>query len=193
MIASLNILFQTRKTFDYLDDQFEDDLETNCTFIFGLLGAIGGLNSFFKERAHFIDFSDSRFLILFLIAAIAFGAVFGVLIGKYLQTYVLFGVGRLLKGSAEVIDIRVVAAYSLIPGILRLPVIIYLGTTDNASLSSEFFLIINILTYIIWIWTLKIMLQGIMRFNKFGILKALINISPILIPGLIWGGIRLLG
>lgn len=82
MIASLKVLFQTRKTFDYLDEQYEDDLEDNCTMIFGLLGAIHGINSYFKEKPHFIEHSDSGFFIIFLIIAVPLGAVLGVLIGK---------------------------------------------------------------------------------------------------------------
>jgi hypothetical protein len=186
MIASLKILFQTRKAFDYLDEQYESDLETNCTLIFGLLGGINGLNSFFKEKSYFIEHSDERFLIAFMIAGIAFGAVFGVLIGKYLTTYILYGLGKLLKGAGEVIDIRVVAAYSLIPGVLRLPFVIYFGINANEITDPQIFWIVDSISALIWFWTIKIMIQGIMRFNDFGFIKSLINISPIILIGLFW-------
>jgi hypothetical protein len=185
MIASINILFQTRKTYDYLDEQYEDDLESNCTLIFGLLGAISGLNSFFKEKAQLLEHMDSRFMILFLIIAIAFGAVFGVLIGRYVTTYVLYGMGKLLKSSLAVIDIRVVAAYSIMPTILYLPAILFFGIKGWDMIPTGYYWIFDLISVLIWIWVLKIMTQGIMKFSKVGLIKALINISPIILIGIV--------
>ncbi len=185
MIASIKILYRTRKTFDYLDDQYEDDLETNCTFIFGLLGAISGLNSFFKEKAQLLEHMDSRFMILFLIIAIAFGAVFGVLIGRYVTTYVLYGMSKLLKSLPAVIDIRVVAAYSIMPTILYLPAILFFGIQGWDMIPTEYYWVFDVVSILIWIWVLKIMTQGIMKFSKLDLFKALINISPIILIGIV--------
>jgi len=185
MIASLKILYQTQKAFDYLDEQYADDLETSCTLIFGLLGAISGLNSFFKEKTLLLEHMDSNYMVLFLIIAIAFGAVFGVLIGKYITTYVLYGMSKLLKSSLEVIDIRVVAAYSLIPTIFHMPVILFFGIYGWERIPLEYYWVFNSIAFLVWIWVLKIMTQGIMRFSKLGFTKALIIISPILLVGVL--------
>jgi hypothetical protein len=184
MIASLKILFQTRKAFEYLDEQYEDDLETNCTLIFGLLGAISGLNSYFKEKTQLLEHMDSRFMILFLIIAIAFGAVLGVLIGKYVTTYVLYGMSKLLKGSPAVIDLRVVAAYSMIPTIVYVPIILFFGIYGWEGIPKDYYWIFDLISGLVWIWVLKIMIQGVMKFSNLGFAKAILNISPILLIGI---------
>jgi hypothetical protein len=183
MIASLKILFQTRKAYEYLDEQYEDVLETNCTLIFGLLGAMSGLNSFFIEKTQILEHTDSGFMILILIIALAFGAVFGVLIGKYVTTYVLYGMSKLLKSSPEVIDIRVVAAYSMIPAIINLPIILFFGIYGWEGIPKDYYWIFDLISVLIWIWVLKLMTQGVMRFSNLGFMKALLNISPILLIG----------
>ena len=184
MIAILKILYKTKDTLDYLDDKYEDELDTNCYLIFMVLGAISGFESFYRDLDHIKDFTGNGGLIIFWIFSAALGAGLGVLIGRYLLTYTLYGIGRLIKGIGEVIDIRVVAAYSMIPTIFKLPVILYLGLSDkfNGIVGFEYW-VINVFYFLIWIWTLKIMIQGVMRFHKFGIGKALITISPLLIIG----------
>ena len=185
MVAILKILFKTKTTYDYLDNQYEDELDTNCDWIFMIFGAISGFESFYRDLDHIIGFTGNIGLIFLWILSVAFGAGLGLLIGKYLLTYTLYGLGRLIKGIGEVIDIRVVAAYSMIPTIFKLPIVIYIGLSDkfNNVVGLEYW-VINGFYFLIWIWTLKIMIQGVMRFHKFGIGKALITISPFLIIGL---------
>jgi hypothetical protein len=185
MVAILKILFKTKDTYDYLDNQYEDELDTNCNLIFGIFGAISGFESFYRDLNHIKDFTGNGGLITLCILSAALGAGFGLLIGRYLLTYTLYGLGRLIKGIGEVIDIRVVSAYSMIPTILKLPIVLYLGLSGkfNNVVGLEYW-VINGFYFLIWIWTLKIMTQGLMRFHKFGIGKALITISPLLIIGL---------
>jgi hypothetical protein len=81
--------------------------------------------------------------------------------------------------------LRVVAAYSMIPTIFIIPIVLYLGLSDKFGGIVGFeYWAINIFYFIIWIWTLKILIQGIMRFNNFGFGKAILNISPILLIGI---------
>ena len=178
----IKILYKTKDTFNYLDNQYADELDLNCNAIFIIVGAISGFESFFLEFEHFRNQLNIGIIILLWILVVVFGAGFSVLVGRYLMTYLLYGIGRLMKGAAEVIDIRVVFAYSLIPVFFRLPIDIYLGLShklSNASVTDHW--IINSIYIVIGIWALKILIQGIIRFNKFGLVKALINISPFLI------------
>jgi len=186
MITFLNILFKTNDTFDFLDEQYADELDTKCNLIFMILGALSGFESFYRDLDHIKGFiaNNGGIIILWILSALV-GAGLGVLFGRYLLTYVLYGLGKLLKGTGEVIDIRVVAAYSLIPTLFKQPVVIFLGLTHkfNAVVGLEYW-IINIFYFLIWIWSLKIMFQGISRFNKFGFGKTLLNISPVLLIGI---------
>ncbi len=185
MVTILKILFKTKDTYDYLDNKSEDELDTNCNLIFGIFGAILGFEFFYRDLNHIKDFTGNGGLITLCILSAALGAGFGLLIGRYLLTYTLYGLGRLTKGIGEVVDIRVVAAYSMIPTILKLPIVLYLGLSGkfNNVVGLEYW-VINGFYFLIWIWTLKIMIQGLMRFHKFGIGKALITITPLLIIGL---------
>ncbi len=91
----------------------------------------------------------------------------------------LYWIGLLLKGNGEIIDIRVITAYSMIPNIAKIPIILYLGVTNKyGSLIGYELWIINVLYILIWGWSIKIMIQGLARFNKYGYLKAIINIIP---------------
>lgn len=184
MVAILKILFSTKDTFDYLDDQYEDELDTNCNLIFMILGTISGFESFYRDLDHIKDFTGNGGVIILWVLSAALGAGIGLLVGRYLLTYTLYGLGKLVKGIGEIVDIRVVAAYSMIPAIFKLPVVIYLGLSDkfHGIVGIEYW-VINTFYFLIWIWTLKIMIQGIMRYNRFGIGKALITISPFLILG----------
>ena len=185
MIAALKILFQTRRTYNYLDEKYEGDLETNCSLIFGLLGGISGLSAFFKEKIHFTEFPNSGFSIICLIIAIAFGIVFGVLFGKYILTYILYGISRLLKGSSKLINNRLIAAYSLVPKFLLFPMILFMNIRGWDNIPYYVYWIFDLISVLVWFWILKIMVQGIMRFNKFNLLRSLINISPIILLGLL--------
>ncbi|RKD94092.1 YIP1 family protein [Marinifilum flexuosum] len=180
MNTFLNILFKTSDTFDYLDDQFEDQLETNANLLFMLAGAVSGIDSFFKDYHHFQEYP---LLIVFLGFVLATAGI-GLLMGRYLSTYILYGIGKLLNGKGKIIDMRVVVAYSVVPIFMKFPVVLYLGITgDLLSPKGYLYWIISLYYLIIWLWTLKIMIQGVMRFNGFGFIKGVINVSPYLILG----------
>ncbi len=182
MNTYFNILFKTNNTFDYLDNQFEDQLEVNSNFIFLLLGAIYGIDSFFKEYRYFDDLP----VIIVAVGIILFGAGFGLVIGRYLVTYTLYGIGKLINGKSKLIDIRVVAAYSFVPNFLKLPIVLLLDFKSGiVSSGSITYWILTAFYIVIWLWTIKIMIQGVVNFQKIGIFKGILNISPFLIIGLL--------
>lgn len=180
MNTFFNILFKTSDTFDYLDDQFEDQLETNVNLLFVLGGGVAGIDSFFKDYHHFQEYPMIIVFLGFVLAT----AGLGLLMGRYLSTYILYGIGKLLNGKGKIIDLRIVAAYAVVPTFLKLPVILYLGITGMVlSPEGHLYWIISLYYLIIWLWTLKIMIQGVMKFNGFGFIKGVLNVSPYLILG----------
>ncbi|NOU59645.1 YIP1 family protein [Marinifilum caeruleilacunae] len=181
MRTFLNILFKTSTTFDDLDDQFEDNLEANANLLFMLVGMVSGIDLFFKDHQYFKEYP----IIIVALGFILVSAGFSLVIGRYLTTYILYAIGKLIKGKSKIIDMRVVAAYSAIPILLKLPVILYFGFTGNILVTGSIsYWILSSFYLVLWVWTLKIMLQGVMKFQEFGFVKGIINISPFLLLGI---------
>jgi hypothetical protein len=64
MNTIFKIFYKTNDTLDYLGDQYNDDLNLNCDLIFMIVGAIGGLDSYFKDVEHFKSLIGSSSLVL---------------------------------------------------------------------------------------------------------------------------------
>ncbi len=185
MNSIIGIFYKPSETFDYLDDQYADELEANCNLIFASIGAINGLQVYF-EVAHLLADLTLGAKLLVALVIVLFVAGIGLFVGKYLVTYLLYGIGRLLNGKGEVIDIRVVTAYALLPNVIRLPQILYGGLTHKYNLTVDPGIqAVSFLSLVVSVWTLIILIKGLMRFNKYGILKAFINISPLMALGLL--------
>jgi hypothetical protein len=97
MIASIKILFNTKDTFEYLDNQYADNLDSRCNLIFLILGAFSGFDSFHRELGFIREMSSPIGIISLWILSALIGAGFGLLFGRYLITYILFGIGKLIK------------------------------------------------------------------------------------------------
>jgi len=185
MNTFITIFHKTKETFDYLDEQFEDTLNTNCNLIFMIVGAISGVNIVFSDARTIEILGRGTGVFLASTIAILLSAGISLIICRYFITYLIYGVGRILKGQSEVIDIRVVTAYSLIPIFLEFPIVVYLGITHkHEQLTGIKYWIIYGFYSIVWVLRLKIMIQGLIRFNKYGLMKALINVGIIFILGL---------
>jgi hypothetical protein len=120
--------------------------------------------------------------VLLAVILLVLGAAIVILLGQYVLTYLLYAIGWLLKGKSEIIDIRVVVAYSMIPVLLKLPVILYLGLNSKyGTMDGLENWLINGFYIALWIWAMKIMIQGLIRFNRYGIIKAVINTLPFIV------------
>lgn len=157
-------------------------MKTNSNLLFMLVGVVSGVDSFFKDYQLFEEFP----IILVALGFIFVSAGLSLLLGRYLTTYILYAIGKLMKGKCKVVDVRAIAAYSVVPILLKLPFILYLGFTEKV-LNSEniFFWIVSLLYLVLWLWTMKIMLQGLMKFQGFGLVKGIINMSPFLLLGIL--------
>lgn len=178
MNTFIEILYKTRKTFDVLDEQYEDDLDIRITIIFTIYGMVLATESFFKERLG--DFGLIGAMLSFTVIT-----GLGLIIGKFVFSYSLYWIGRLLKGNSKIIDIQTVVAYSLLPRILELPVILYLGSTDKlGKIHGVEFYLFTVIYLIISMLTIKILIQGLARYNGYGFWKAIVNICPFILIGL---------
>lgn len=125
---------------------------------------------------------------MIFVFCIILGGAFG-WIGKFIFSYFILWSGKLLKGKAEVKDLIRVMAYSSIPRITVLLLIliqllvygtdIFSGTPylENAELSSiVIFYGINFLQLILAIWSFVIMVAGIAVAHRFSLLKAFFSV-----------------
>jgi hypothetical protein len=82
------------------------------------------------------------------------------------------------------IDIRIAFAYSLIPILLITPLTIYfLINRQYLYLHMPVYglWIYRVFVEILWLLSIKILIQGLIRFNKYAFYKALINVSPFIV------------
>ncbi len=186
MNSIIKILYKTNDTFDELNNQYADELDIDCNLIFLIFGAIAGFISFADELKYIRHVAGDKGIILYVILSIIVGAGITVLFLRFFLTYLLYGIGWLIKGKAKTIDIKVVVAYSMIPFFLRFPVMLVIGMSGKTgNLIGVEYWIVHVYYIIIWLWTMKIMIQGLLKFNKYGVFKAIINASFLLIIALI--------
>ncbi len=181
----IDIFFKTKETFCYLDQQFEDDQEIKVNQMFITVGLVLGLQNLFDK---FI-INHGVFYMLF---ALLFSGGFLFIVGRYISSYIMYGISRMLKGEAEILDIRVVVAYSQVPSLLLLPVILYLGISrlfDSVNIVTS--IIVVIYGVFIWVLKIRISLIGLKYFNNYSTMKALINLTPTIIAGVLIHGLTM--
>ena len=181
MNSLFGIIFKTEPTFQKLYDEFSDDLNIKTTIIFYISGVCVGIRSIVD--GWYYDFNPSIWqliLILFL------SGLINILLGRYIISLILYKLGKFLNGKADFIDIVVVTSYSLIPTWLEVPLDIYKATLLNFNINTWQLWILNSIHLIIWCLSIKILIQGIKNYNQFGIMKAFLNISPIILTSVIF-------
>ena len=175
MNSFLSILYNSKNTFDYLDNKFSEQLNKISIFLFFTYGLLTPFVLEFPEGT-ILTTDDPKIVLLIKILTSTFGGVMSVILYKYVITNVLYGIGKLLKGKSEWIDIQTVVAYSLIPIILLK--LIYAIPINFESVPIWILMTTNGILFII---SVKIIIQGLMKFNNFGITKSILNYSPILL------------
>jgi len=121
-----------------------------------------------------------------LVIALIFSGLFGLLFISTVLTYSIWGISKLLEGKATKDQIRLVLAYSFVPNliplisglILIIPAVI-LNDIELISIQNP------IATFIIWIFTTRILLIGLSFYNKYSYGYALLNI--IILIGILQG------
>ncbi|MHA7944599.1 YIP1 family protein [Formosa sp. 3Alg 14/1] len=168
MKSLLLTLISTNKGLNVFDEEFEDDLYRKSLLIFGVYGIVKFIFDFNEqtnEKGFFINLFEFAMSILF---SIIIGHIF---------SYILYKVGNWIKGKSNYIEIFSLLAYSYFPFIIGLIIIGILKKTEH-----EIGSLINInlrifILYLSWFFSIKILYQGLMKFNKYGMKKAIFNLS----------------
>jgi hypothetical protein len=176
MNTVVGILFNTRRTFQKLDDEFIDDLNLKTSVIFCVSGLATGIQATVEEWKYFIEpkFWSTALLLLM-------SSLFALVIGRYIVSKVLFKISKALGGKADIIDVVVVTAYSTIPLLIEVPIALYKIFVLKGDLTSWDYVVLNGLHLISWGLSIKILIQGLRDFNEYGTMKAVITVSPLIV------------
>lgn len=190
MRTILTIWTQPKKTFEYLENDENSGLKINLDILF-YLGALalslpGIPQMVLKYKA--LNELPVVFGILISFIGCIVSAFFGALIFKHVHSYLLWIIGKGLQGQASKSQVQLVLAYSMLPGLISLPIsiiliIVALFLNDINVISHQ-----NPLTlFIIWIFAARTLIYGIATFNRFTYGYALLNlfISVTLIQGIL--------
>ncbi len=162
-------LFNTKKGLELLNNEFEDDLNKKSLFIFGFYALIPFLFNFETNK------ETIEYAIIFFELVIAISLF--ILIG-YLISYFLFKIGEKLKGKANFIEIFSLYAYAYIPVIIGYIMISILKKIEFNISNYNVIYLNNLIVYISYFLSFKILFQGLLKFNSYGIKNAIINILP---------------
>ncbi len=171
------ILYKPASVFEQLNDFYEDDLNTDSNIITSVLGFLLGIYSCYIDFESFKEISSGIGIVLiFILAVIAFNGIF-LLFYNYILTYILYWVGKLLNGRGLVAEIRAAIAYSILPGIFGLVLMLIQGLNSELLFDANTqLIIIRILSVVTIFWSMIILVIGLKIFNKYGFIKAVINV-----------------
>lgn len=178
----LSIWIKPLKTFDYLAQRENEKNNININIIFFLVSMTAGFSSANDIHRLF----EGNYYISLLFGLILSG-LFGLLFLNTLFTYSIWGISKLFQGKADKNQIRLVIAYSLIPNLIHLIIGLILIVPALITNNVELITYKNPITvFVLWIFTLRILLFGLAFFNKYSYGYALLTI---VIPAAIFQGI----
>jgi hypothetical protein len=180
MNTLITILNKPNQTFEYLEKKYEDVSNPDYDVIFMLLGAFSGLILYLKDYESINNFFNLHPAINGLFTMLL-GAGIGYVLCKHIIGPITYWIGKALKGQADKEQIIMVIAYSLIPVFFRMPFEIYYIMSYNSSLNVIIYWITTGIAILIIIWSVIIEIKGLMFFNKYGLLRAIINKLPFFI------------
>lgn len=156
-----------------------------------LLFILGGITQAI-DKASSKNMGDHQSTIAVLLMAIVFGGLFG-WISYYFYAWLLEVSGKWLKGRASFQEFKVILAWSSIPTIcsliLLIPELMLLGddlfkseSTQINNVSNVILIVFGILEITLGIWTVVIFIKGVSLIQNFKTGKAILNA---IIPGLL--------
>ena len=159
-------LISTKKGLSLLDKEFEDDLLRKSLLIFSVYGIVKFI----------LDFDEQTNKKVFFLNLIEFGMsiLFSVIIGLFFS-YVLYRVGKWMKGESNFIEIFSLFAYSYFPIIIGVIVIGILKKAEYKTGSFSHIDLQKLILVLSWVLFIKIIFQGLIKFNKYGIKKAILK------------------
>lgn len=179
MNTLITILNKPNQTFEYLEKKYEDVSNPDYDVIFMVFGAFSGFISFLEDynSATKLFNIHPAFIGVFMVVL---GAGTTFVFGKYIIAPITYWIGKALEGQAFKEQIRITIAYSWIPLFFKIPIDIYYRATNTPVIGVEYWIMTG-LGLLIYLWALKIEIQGLMFFNKYGLYKAIVNKLPFLI------------
>ncbi|MBI9056096.1 MAG: YIP1 family protein [Bacteroidales bacterium] len=167
-----SIWIKPKETFKYLAEKEIDDTKINIDYLFAFIAlsiALPSLVDISKLVENFRIFG-------YIFFTFAIGAI-GVIIFKFVHSFIIFGISKLLQGKASIYEIRLVLAYSLIPNLIHL--IIGLILIIPAIMTENFNLVFYrhpLTLFVVWIFTVRNLIFGLSYFNKFSYGYAVLNL-----------------
>lgn len=152
----------TKKGLNLLDEEFEDDLYNRSILIFCIYGVISFLFNFEQQSHKFWFFTNLFELIISILLSLIIGM---------LSSYILYKTGKLLKAESSLVEIFSLFSYSFVSIIIGLLVSEFLKKTE---FDSNF---VNSIWFLSYFFSIKILFQGLLKFNKYGVKKTLFNLS----------------
>ncbi len=158
MKSLLLTLFYTKKGLNILDEEFEDDLFRKSLLLFSTYGIVKFIFEFKPEDEGNGFLLNLVFLTISILGFVIVGMVF---------SYLLFKIGKWINGKAKYIDIITLFAYSLFPLFIGLITVGLFKRFEH----------IEFVIYLSWMFSIKILYQGLVKFNRYGITKTILNLA----------------
>ena len=166
------ILINQKKAFENIGSDFSDELHRKSVYIFSTYGLV---NFFFNFS---LEDNQEGFFLNFM------GLILGIsisIITFMFLSYLLYWIGKRLNGIAEDMDIESIVAHSLVPIIVGLLIVMIMKKTVLIESSWNNPYLRNGILWLSWFLSIKILIQGSIRFNNFSYGKSLLTISPIIL------------
>ena len=179
MNTFLSIFFKTSETFNCLIQQKRRRLNVKSSLVFIAFGILGALFSSLQQRERITNMSNGAASTLMVIFVVVLIVGFMFLLGYYVMPYVLYLLTRVLNGKSSLPENRVVVAYASLPSLVMLFMSFTVFLFNGEMELNHWF--VRCLTFALAVLSYNIMIQGLMVFNKFNLLKAMLTISPLLI------------
>ncbi|CAL2090676.1 Yip1 domain-containing protein [Tenacibaculum sp. 190524A02b] len=165
------LVFKNQKGLRLLADKYEDDLYRISLGVFAVFGIV----NFFKNKGEGLFHNNLYGLLIAVLISLFFGM---------LCSFVLYKIGRVLKGKGEYADICPLYAYAIIPIVMANIFKLMLEQVyTNGLLSLGYFRLLTIVNSIVFsLISLKILFFGLKKFNRYSYLKSAINIIVFSLP-----------
>jgi len=181
----LSIWTKPTETFEYLDERRLAGKENHLGFLIVLISYSMYLARFEEYSKPISGSALAGFIVSFTIAPLL-----GLLCFKYIYPYFVWKIGKIFNGKATFDEIQVVMIYSFLP-ILLYPVLAFIFIIPAAQ-AGNIDLILHppyIMAFVCWILSIRILIYGLSRFNKYTYGYAVLNV---IFLGVIFESISLL-
>ena len=171
MSPFLTIWIKPRETFNCLGERCLAGKENHIEYLF-VLGAISMALPMIQGMFNHTD----GFILSTFMLTITLTPVVGLFFLKYILSYLIWKLGKVFQGKATFAEVQLVMAYSMIPAFLHL--VIALIFLIPAILLKDINMVLPqhpVTYFVIWIFTCRILVYGLSRFNHFTYGYAILN------------------